>query len=230
MTVQAPIAGLAPLWNEMRVVVVDDHEFMREGLRAFLQSLHEDTYVEDVGSVAALVALLAGQSFDLVLLDWHLPGTSGVDALSRIFESATPPKVIVISADGSFEAAQQALAAGAAGFVLKASASQVLAAAIQLVLLGERYVPSHLVELLQPRPATSFDEAHSGLSPRQMEVLAALACGDSSQAIAKALSLSESTVRAHIAEICRRLGVETRLQASQTELAQRLRARRFAQR
>jgi DNA-binding response OmpR family regulator len=132
----------------LKVVVVDDHEFMRDGLRLFLDNLRIGAHTQTVGSCGELVALLANQSFDLVLLDWQLPDATGVQTLARINDRTAPPKVIVISADDSAATARQALRCGAAGFVRKAAASQVLSAAIQLVTVGERYVPSHLLDLL----------------------------------------------------------------------------------
>jgi DNA-binding response OmpR family regulator len=150
----------------LKVVVVDDHEFMRDGLRLFLDNLRIGAHTQTVGSCAELLALLAKESFDLVLLDWRLPDATGVQTLAKINERAAPPKVIVISADDSAATARQALSCGAAGFVRKAAASQVLSAAIQLVTVGERYVPSHLLDLLHESTAVASN-GPDGRTPRQ---------------------------------------------------------------
>lgn len=201
------LADAAPL----RVLVVDDHAIVREGVAQLVQRVRPGASVSLAGGLADAERLLAAQpDCSLIVLDLHLPGLHHpLDALRRLRARLPLVAVLVVSADEDAGLAQQALREGAAGFVAKSARTEVLASALQLVLDGEGYFPPSVM-----RADAAAGGPLAGLTPRQREVLRELVAGKPNKDIARSLGLSEPTVKAHLVQIFRMLGVRNRAQAA----------------
>jgi two-component system, NarL family, nitrate/nitrite response regulator NarL len=203
----------------MRLLVVDDHPIVREGLAAFLEQLGPDTSVLQAADASRALALAAEHSdLDVVILDLALPGLNGMSAIAEFGRARPELPVIVLSASEDARQAREALAQGALGYVPKSASRQTLVSAIQLVLNGEIYVPPLVLgESPAPAPAAPGARANGGralLTDRQIEVLRRLSAGQSNKTIARDLDLSEKTVKAHVTAIFRALNVVNRTQAA----------------
>ena len=197
----------------MRVLVADDHELLRDTLELYQQ---QETGIEVI-CVPDLESALAqaGDGFDLVLLDYDMPGMNGLEGLRSALNIREGLHVAIISGIASRNVAERALAMGAAGFLPKTMPARSLVNAIRFMAAGERYAPVDWVtgasdntgaELSHPRPDV--------LTKRELQVLQGLCGGKSNKQIARDLNLSEPTVKLHIKTLYRRLGVNNRTQAA----------------
>jgi len=188
------------------VLIVDDHPVVRQGLRALLEVQDDITVVGEAGDGRAAVSLATSLSPDIVLLDLKLPGMDGIAVLQPL--SAAGLRVLVLTSATDPAAASQAVRAGAAGVVYKDIDPDALVRAIRSVHDGN--------VLLAPEAASSLvrGSAASTLTPREREVLAAIAEGRSNREIARLLRVSEKTVKAHVSSVLAKLGVQDRTQAA----------------
>jgi two-component system, NarL family, nitrate/nitrite response regulator NarL len=194
----------------MKLLVIDDHSVVREGLAAMLQTFGPDTVVigaEDGAKALSTVEREGG--IDIVILDLGLPGMDGMDVLKTLGARWPGLPVLVLSGSEDPGHVRRTMAMGALGYVPKTANPQTLIAAIKLVLAGELYVPPFMLGTgAHPQTAQS-----PKLTERQMDVLRGLCRGLSNKAIAGDLNMSEKTVKAHITAIFRLLGVSNRTQA-----------------
>lgn len=200
----------------MKILVVDDHALVREGLRQVLKGLDEQVEVLDAPHCARAFELAAlHPDLDLVLLDYHLPDMNGLAALNVFGEKHPELPIIMLSGMVSPQIMQQALARGAAGFITKAALSDELLSAVRLVLAGNVYVPPDLLPTPnmpgQKNPQVAY--ASPQFTPRQEAVLNLLLDGHSNKDISHALQLSDETTKNHVSAILRGFGVQTRIQA-----------------
>ncbi|MET7401221.1 response regulator transcription factor [Dactylosporangium sp. NPDC005572] len=197
---------------EIRVLVVDDHPVVRQGLRTFLDLQDDITVVGEADDSASCLAAVAATDPDVVLLDLRMPGGDGVEALRGLRAAdAARPRVLVITSFTDPSAVLPAVRAGAAGYVYKDVDPPALAAAIRAVHAGHVLLHPDVARLLAdsgPPP----EAAH--LTPREREVLAEVARGRSNREIARALGLAEKTVKTHVSAILTKLGVQDRTQAA----------------
>jgi DNA-binding NarL/FixJ family response regulator len=194
----------------MKLLVIDDHSIVREGLAALLQTFGPDTKVIGAGDgPQALEAVARESGIDIVLLDLALPGMDGMKVLEQLGQRKPGLPVMVLSASEDPAHVRRTMSLGALGYVPKSASPETLMHAIRFVLSGEVYVPPFMLDDSgQPRPSSLPQ-----LTPRQSEVLAALCKGLPNKQIARDLSMSEKTVKAHITTIFRTLGVSNRMQA-----------------
>ena len=205
----------------MKILIVDDHALVREGLRQVLKGLDEAVEVLDAPTCArAFAAADAHADLDLVLLDYHLPDMDGLTALGVLRQSHPELPVFVLSGSASPQTMQKVMANGAAGYMTKASMSEELLVALRMVLDGDVYVPPALAGLNDPParlPAPTHsaptDSAPPQITARQREVLELLLDGLSNRDISQRMGLSVDTVKDHLGGIMRALGVQTRTQA-----------------
>lgn len=193
----------------IRVLVVDDHPVVRQGLRTFLDLQDDITVVGESADGAACVADAERLRPDVILLDLRMPGTDGVTALRGLRDN--PARVLVITSFTEPGAVLPAVRAGAAGYVYKDVDPPALAAAIRSVHAGHVLLHPEVARLLaagEDRPGPSE------LTARERDVLAEVARGRSNREIARALSLSEKTVKTHVSAILGKLGVQDRTQAA----------------
>ena len=200
----------------MKILIVDDHALVREGLRQVLKGLDETVEVLDAPTCARAFAQAdAHDDLDLVLLDYHLPDMDGLTALGVLRQSHPELPVFVLSGSASAQTMQKVMAKGAAGYMTKASMSEELLVALRMVLDGDVYVPAALAGLPDAptrRPAPR-DGSLPQMTVRQRDVLQLLLDGLSNRDISQRMSLSVDTVKDHLGGIMRALGVQTRTQA-----------------
>jgi DNA-binding NarL/FixJ family response regulator len=210
----------------MKVVIADDQALVRGGFRLILKSAGIEVAAEAADGAEAVAAVLRHRP-DVVLMDIRMPGLDGIEATRRIL-AAGPAlagvRIIILTTFDLDQYVYAALAAGASGFLLKDVTPEHLVAAVQLVRTGDALLaPSitrRLVDRFAPRPgpATAGSPGPPGrdlsvLTPREVEVLGLVARGMSNAEIAAALTLSEATVKTHMARILTKLGLRDRVQA-----------------
>lgn len=197
----------------MKILVVDDHALVREGLRQVLKGLDEAVEVLEAPHCARAFELADQHpDLDLVLLDYHLPDLNGLDAL-QIFGKEHPElPIIMLSGSVNPQIMRQVMAKGAAAFLTKSGLSHELLNVLQLVLDGEVYTPPEMAPNAGAL-AGSASSPNLQLTPRQEEVLYLLLDGSSNKDISRVLQLSEETVKNHITGIFRCFGVQSRIQA-----------------
>ena len=183
-----------------RVLIVDDHPIVREGLVAALHGKGDIEVVGGFGSAEEGIAAAERLKPDVVILDLELPGVSGIDAIAQF---SVP--VLMLTAYGTDDEIERALAAGAKGYLLKGAPLDDLERAIAAVSRGESYLDSRVTAQLLSRGG------RARLTTREREVLRLL--GTSNKEIAAALGISERTVKFHVTAIFNKLGAETRAQA-----------------
>jgi DNA-binding NarL/FixJ family response regulator len=195
----------------IKVLVVDDHPVVRQGLRTFLDLQDDITVVGESADGQSCVDDADRLRPDVILLDLRMPGADGVAALHGLRDRANPARVLVITSFTEPTAVLPAVRAGAAGYVYKDIDPPALATAIRSVHAGHVLLHQDVARLLaagEPRPGPT------ALTAREREVLAELARGRSNREIARALSLSEKTVKTHVSSILGKLGVQDRTQAA----------------
>lgn len=202
----------------MKLLIVDDHGLVREGLKAIVgQSDLQAQCLEAWDEASIWQQLTQHADIDLVLLDIQLPGLSGMELLKRMVKERAQLPIIMLSADHDSDTVSQALQLGASGFMPKSSLNQVLISAIRLVVAGGVYIPPEalLKSAVKPqavlKPAVSLDSL--GLTNRQVDVLRLLLKGMSNKLISRQIDLAEATVKIHIRGILRALNVTTRTEA-----------------
>jgi DNA-binding NarL/FixJ family response regulator len=193
---------------KIRVLIADDHEMVRRGLRTFLE-LHDDMeVVADVADGAACLQAAAETQPDVVLLDLKMPG---LDAVSTV-RGLAGLKVLIVTSFSARSEVMPAIRAGAAGLVYKDVDPAALANAIRSVHAGHVLLPPDLANALMTGDAGP--DRLSNLTPRERDVLAEIAHGRSNKEIAKSLRLAEKTVKTHVSSILMKLNVEDRTQAA----------------
>lgn len=204
-----------------KVLLVDDHSVVREGLRLLLETLLGLEVEEATGGDQA-VSLAATQPFDVVLLDARMPGHDGIWTLQQLKAAHPQLPVLMLSTYDTEEYVDQALASGAAGYLLKDSSSQQLGEAIETA-LSHRGVYLHpaVAQRVLARGRGGDTDAHH-LSERELEVLQLLASGSTNDDIATALFISEKTVKSHLSSIFRKLRVTNRTQAASKAIREKL--------
>lgn len=216
----------------MRVAIADDHRLMREMLADNLRRLSDgtgETTIVEAASYDELAALAKSDgSFDLVLLDYHMPGVSGLECVTRILAVFPDVPVVVISGTVDPSLAMQCVRAGAAGFIPKTVSSVALRNAIQVVLDGEKYVHSYALSgepdsfaELPAEPLTPQKAGGPKWSAREAQTLDLLIAGKTNKQIARDLDLQEMTVKTHVRNIYRKLGAVNRADAVRMVLINR---------
>jgi two-component system, NarL family, nitrate/nitrite response regulator NarL len=211
--------------SPVRLLVVDDHTLFRRGLVALLAADATLHVVGEAGDAAEAVRKAQALQPDLVLLDNHLPGATGVQAIPDLREAAPAARIVLLTVSEDGDDLQAALQSGAHAYLLKTIEGEVLADAIHRVMRGEPVISPELVGKLlsavqaqgragggtAPQPAA---DAGPALSPREQEVLRQIARGASNKEIARSLDIAETTVKIHVQHILRKLGVSSRVQAA----------------
>ncbi|WP_430791156.1 response regulator transcription factor [Actinoplanes sp. G11-F43] len=209
----------------LRVVLADDDSLIRTAIDAILRPAGDIELVAQAADGRAAVELTVRHRPDVALLDIQMPVMDGLAALREIRRLAPAVQVVVLTTFGEDEYVAQALAAGAAGFLLKESAADELAFAIRAAAAGNAYLSPKITRQVldrMPAPAARPDRDSArleGLSTREREVLILLAQGLSNGEIAQQLFVSEGTVKTHVYRVFTKLGCENRVQAAM--LAQR---------
>jgi two-component system invasion response regulator UvrY len=206
-----------------RILIADDHELLRRGLKGILAESFPDARVTEAGNAQQALKAAGAQDFDIVLLDINMPGRSGIEALQDLKRLHPKLPVIVLSAFPERDYAVRAFKLGASGYVSKQSASGELLAAIRKALDGGRYVTPLLAEALAATVAGDSPAApHETLSNRELQVLRLVALGNSLKQIAADLSLSEKTIGTYRTRISQKLGLSTNVELARYATLHRL--------
>jgi DNA-binding NarL/FixJ family response regulator len=199
------------LVSAIRVLVVDDHQVVRQGLRAFLDVQDDIDVVGEAADGAQCVALAERLRPDVVLLDLRMPGADGLEALRALRECGNPARVLVVTSFTEPAVVLPAVRAGAAGYVYKNVDPHALATAIRAVHAGHVLLDPDVAGLLA---AGEPDPGGIRLTARERQVLAAMARGQSNREIARSLAVAEKTVKTHVSSVLAKLGVHDRTQAA----------------
>ena len=199
--------------DSISVLIVDDHPFVRHGLRTCLETLEDVDVAGEAASGAEAVALVERLLPDVVLMDLVMPELDGIGAIRRIRQVAPATKVIALTSFDDDEKVFAAIKAGAAGYLLKDVRPAELAEALRRASRGEALLaPSVAARLMQE--VSGERSAPAGLTERELEVLRLIARGMSNKQIARELVLSEKTVKTHVSNILAKLHVADRTQAA----------------
>ncbi|MGE5089355.1 MAG: response regulator [Candidatus Levyibacteriota bacterium] len=214
--------------SPIRILVVDDHTLFRRGLIALLRQHGGFAVVGEAADAGEAQRRAAELKPDVILLDNHLPGVTGIDALPGLKEAAPAARVLMLTVSEDEHDLAVALRAGAHGYLLKTMDSEGLAQAIERAARGESVVSPEMTGKLvnafqqaSSRPAAEEPPAGvappdpmQSLSPREHEILQHIARGASNKEIARALDIAETTVKIHVQHILRKLNLNSRVQAA----------------
>jgi DNA-binding NarL/FixJ family response regulator len=199
--------------DRIRVLIVDDHAMVAEGLRDALAP-HDD--IEVVGRAATAEQAVAAATDlrpDVVVMDYRLPDADGASAAKRIRANQRSTAVVMVTASDHDTVVASALEAGCVGYVTKDRAGREVVAAVRAAARGEMTYPVEVLARLVPGAGDEEATRPTGLTPRELEVLALLAGGRSTADIAGELVVSPNTVRNHVQSILRKLGAHSKLEA-----------------
>lgn len=196
----------------MHILLADDHDMVRETISAYLESEGGAEVALAIDLAGALQTIRQDGPFDLVLLDFQMPGMNGLTGLIQAISANKGGRVAILSGSAPAKTAREALEAGAIGFIPKTMGAQSLLNAVRFMSSGEVYMP---VELMREEEATDHPLAEK-LSPRELEVLESLCKGLSNKEIARELDLQEVTIKLHVRTLCRKLDAKNRTQAALT--------------
>ncbi len=216
--------------NPIRILVVDDHTLFRRGLTAILSRSSTVSVVGDAGDATEALRRVEELEPDLILLDNHLPGVNGVDAVPALRAARPNVRIILLTVSEDENDLATALKAGANGYLLKTMDAEALIAAIVRVMQGESVIADEMTSKLvaayrgaiehAPDVATLVEPTvHavsplSHLSPRELDILRGISLGESNKLIARNLGIAETTVKIHVQHVLRKLNVASRVQAA----------------
>ena len=223
----------------IRILIVDDHTLFRRGMTALLARDARLKIVGDAADASEALRKAADLKPDVILLDNHLPGVNGVDALPALHDAAPGTRILMLTVSEDEDDLAAALRGGAAGYLLKTIEGEALIAAIERTLAGESVIAPEMTSKLVSAfrgasggPATgsiaeaarlqatgtpeqqAVHDAIASLSPREMDVLRGLVRGASNKEIAREHGIAETTVKIHVQHILRKLGVASRVHAA----------------
>lgn len=212
----------------MRVLIVDDHSMFCDGLKLLLKTLGVASHVASSTRAEQAILLAQNEPWDLILLDWNMGKgvASGGELIGEFMAMQPQTRVVVISAESGAQRVREAVDAGAVGFVPKEASAELLIDAIHVTSHGGIYLPASVLDAAPngaDTPAAthppeegrnpSLQQAYPGLTPRQADVLVCAVKGQSNKLIARALGISDGTVKQHLNAVYRELGVGTRTEA-----------------
>ncbi len=204
--------------KQLRIIIVDDHEVVRLGLRTLLDRHPDFTVIEEAGTAREAIEKTLHHQPDVVVMDIRLQGGSGIEACRKIMAQVPDTKVIILTSYAEDEMLFDAISAGAAGYVLKQIGGDDLVRSIERVGRGEALLDPSLVQKVfaRVREAARKEEAaaFAELTDQELRVLAQVAEGKTNREIAKALYLGEGTVRNYVSSILSKLGLTNRAEAA----------------
>jgi DNA-binding NarL/FixJ family response regulator len=202
------------------IVVADDHEVVRAGFAALLDTQPDFSVLGTASDGAAAVAACRELKPDVVLMDVRMPGTDGIEATRQLAADENPPRVLILTTFDLDEYVFDALRAGASGFLLKDVTAERLFDAVRVVAAGEALLAPAVTRRLisefariRPPTAAAAPAALAALTPRETEVLRLVAAGLSNPEIADRLVVTEETVKTHVSRVLSKLGLRGRTQA-----------------
>jgi DNA-binding NarL/FixJ family response regulator len=211
----------------MRIVLADDHELVRSGLRFYLERLAPEVAIVEASTLEEALTAAKAAATDLIILDLTMPGMNGTAGLEQMRARHPNVPVVVLSGRTGREDIMGALNRGASGYLPKTLSGQAMLAALRLVLSGETFVPSIFMEdrsrsggRAEPGAAPGLD----ALTERERDVLDFLCQGKANKEIARDLAIREVNVKVHVGNIMRKLGASNRTQAVRLALDSKAKA------
>jgi len=205
----------------IRILIVDDHTLLRSGIKLALQRHEGFEVVGEAGDGLEGIKRAKQLKPDVVLLDLHMPGTSGLEALRVLVEDVPETQVVMLTVSEDAEDLLETLRAGARGYLLKNIDTEFLLESIRRAAHGESVMSPQMAHKLAdslrtpPKESAATVDVNPGkLSPREREIIVMLAHGASNKEIARVLNLSESTIKIHVQGILRKLNIAKRVQAA----------------
>ncbi|OLT27928.1 DNA-binding response regulator [Actinomadura sp. CNU-125] len=198
----------------IRVLIADDHPVVRQGLRTFLGIQDDIDVVGEAADGASAVSLAESVEPDIVLMDLKMPGADGLTALTELRARGVSARVLILTSVTERGHVLPAVQAGAAGYLYKDVDPQALVQAIRAVHDGHVLFAPDAAEAMLAEPASGDDRGLAALTDREREVLVHIARGRSNKEIARALVVSEKTVKTHVSNLLMKLGVQDRTQAA----------------
>jgi DNA-binding NarL/FixJ family response regulator len=196
--------------NPIRLLIVDDHPVVRDGLRGMFSGDPNYEVVGEAADGAQAVALAERLRPDVILMDLHMPGMDGVNAIRALVKRASPPRILVLTTYDQDSDVLPAIEAGATGYLLKDAPRDELMRGVRAVAEGKTVLsPAAASRLVNQVRSPQRDP----LSPREMEILRLVAAGTTNREIARSLFISEATVKTHLLHIYEKLGVTDRAAA-----------------
>jgi DNA-binding NarL/FixJ family response regulator len=194
----------------MKILIIDDHAIVRHGMISLLREHFKDAEFGECEDGRQGYSAVVDSVWDLVILDLSMPGRNGLELIREIHRVRQDLPVLVVSAHAERDYAVRAFKLGAAGYVAKQSAAEVLVSAVRRVLAGGKYVSPVIAELLAGSMSGGADEgSHEALSNRELQVLKLIASGKSLKEIGAELALSEKTVATYRARIAEKMAMST---------------------
>jgi DNA-binding NarL/FixJ family response regulator len=203
----------------MRILLADDHHLVREAIASYLSRVAKDISCSEAADLQQVKERLAGTaSFDLVILDYRMPGMNGLAGLDEIRRIVPSVPIAVMSGSIEPTEAAHALERGAAGIIMKDLRGTALLNALRLMMTGETYVPVSLLNAARtdpPKPARAreFRVAFGNLTPRELDCVELLVRGSTNREIAEQLAISEVTVKLHFNSAFKKMGARNRSDA-----------------
>ena len=195
----------------MRILIADDHDLLRDTLVLFLEK-EGDIATSAVGTLEQAVdCIKVDERYDLILLDYNMPGMNGLEGLRRAIALSGGQRVALISGEATKQIAEDALQAGAAGFVPKSLPAKSLVSAVEFMAMGEQFAPIDFMTAVDNSPSNPLVDK---LTERELQVLKGLTEGKSNKEIARDLDIQEPTVKLHMKTLYRKVGAANRTQAA----------------
>jgi len=203
----------------IKVVIADDQDLVREGLRMMLEAEGDIEVVAEAGNGNEALAAARIHDPDVVLMDVRMPELDGLEATARLVSSGARTRILVLTTFDLDEYVYRAMKGGASGFLLKDATREQLAAAVRTVAAGDSLLAPAITQRLiedfcrRPPPSAALPDSTRDLSPRELDVFRLVAEGLSNAEIADRLVLSEATIKSHVARILSKLELRDRVQA-----------------
>jgi DNA-binding NarL/FixJ family response regulator len=204
----------------IRLLIVDDHALMREGLKQLFEGENDIDIGAEAGSGEEALAMLSQETVDLVLLDLTIPGIHGVELIKAIKEQPNSPPILILSMHNEPQIAKRKLKAGASGYITKDSSPKDLLAAIRKVAAGGRYIAGDIAEKIAFEVSNETPLVpHELLSGRELVILRMLAKGKKVNEIAAELNISSKTVSTHKARLMQKMHIDSDVKLMQYTIA-----------
>ncbi len=203
-------------WRPIRVLIVDDHPVVRQGLRSLLAGHPDLEIIGEAVDGSEVLPFLAKHPTDVILLDIQMKGQSGIEVARRVRTSYPDVKIVILTTYDDDSLLREAMEAGVHGFLLKSVSHETLPDSIRAVMKGEKLLSPNLVSSVvdqYQKLAQTQAQKEAGLTPDELQVLSAIAEGASNKDLAEKFFWSEATVKRRVQEIVEKMGVSNRTQA-----------------
>ncbi len=207
--------------EKIKILVVDDHTLFRRGLISILEQDNQFSVIGEAGDSISAIRLSESLKPDVILLDNHLPGATGIQSLPELFLAAPDVVILMLTVSENEEDLALALQSGALGYLLKTSEKDDLLDGIKRAFNGESVISpemtSKLVSAFKSNKVKSDKDVEtqiSNLSPRELEIVCLIAKGCSNKEIARSLNIAETTVKIHVQHVLRKLNLSSRVQVA----------------